>query len=121
MDLMERRPFFVEPVWDENADVFWSKSNIGGFHIEARNLEEFRDVMKENMADLIIARYLDFRDHGRKAKNPARSFPYNGIMSCRACFSDDPHDQGLHSFSWFSICIYMEHTRILPAFWRRPL
>ena len=62
---MKNHNFFVEAKWDEIAGVFWSKSNIVGLHIEAKTMEEFKEDMKANAADLMISNHFEFRNPGK--------------------------------------------------------
>lgn len=43
----------VEAVWDADAEVFFSVSDIDGFHIEASDLEEFEVIMMDVAPELI--------------------------------------------------------------------
>ena len=47
--------FLVKAVWDEEARVFYSDSDIVGLHIEAETLEEFREIMVDIAPELIKA------------------------------------------------------------------
>ena len=49
-----KRTYFVEAVWDPEAKVFYSRSDIEGLHIEAATIEEFEDVMREVAVELIV-------------------------------------------------------------------
>lgn len=40
--------FYVRPVWDEEAKVYYSESNIFGLHIEGETEEEFMDAFLRN-------------------------------------------------------------------------
>ena len=62
---MKNHIFFVEAMWDKDAGVFCSKSNIVGLHIEAKTIKEFKKVMKANAADLVIANHFEFRNPGK--------------------------------------------------------
>ena len=59
---MKKRGFFVKAIWDENAGVFYSESDIVGLHIEAKTLDEFEEIMEEimeeNAADLVVANHI---------------------------------------------------------------
>ena len=50
--------FFVKAVWDEEAKVFYSDSDIVGLHIEAETLEEFRKVLVDIAPELILANHV---------------------------------------------------------------
>ena len=47
------QPFGVEAVWDEEAGVFISESDIIGLHIETETLDEFARLVNEFAPDLI--------------------------------------------------------------------
>jgi hypothetical protein len=57
-----RKAFFVRAVWDEEAKVFYSESDINGFHIEANTIEEFEDIMKDLAVDLITANHISAKE-----------------------------------------------------------
>ena len=50
--------FFVKAVWDEEAKVFHSNSDIVGLHIEAETLAEFREIMVGIAPELILANHV---------------------------------------------------------------
>ncbi len=50
----QQKEFYVNAVWDDEAKVFYSKSNIKGLHIEADTVEEFGDLVKEFAPELVI-------------------------------------------------------------------
>ena len=55
---MSRRIFKVTAVWDEDAKVFFSQSDIDGLHIEAETLEEFEDLLLEMGPEMALANHL---------------------------------------------------------------
>lgn len=55
---MKNQTFLVKAIWDEDANVFYSESDIIGLHIEAQTLEEFEILMHENAFDLVIANHI---------------------------------------------------------------
>ncbi len=55
---MQNRTFFVKPCWDAEAGVFYTESDIEGLHVEAATLEEFRAVVMDAAAELIVANHL---------------------------------------------------------------
>jgi adenylate kinase len=55
---MSRRTFTVTALWDEEARVYYSDSDIIGLHIEAATLAEFESEMREHAPDLIVANHL---------------------------------------------------------------
>ena len=71
---MMRRVFRVQAVWDADAEVFYSRSDIEGLHIEAADLEEFEAIMIDVAPELIIANHWTAReiaDHSFKDLIPA--------------------------------------------------
>ena len=50
--------FFVKAVWDEEAKVFHSDSDIVGLHIEAETIEEFREILVDLAPELILANHV---------------------------------------------------------------
>lgn len=59
---MANLTFHIKAVRDEEAGVFWSKSDIAGLHIEAETFEEFKRVAEEFAAELILENHLDGED-----------------------------------------------------------
>lgn len=54
--------FQVRPVWDDEAQIFYSDSNIIGLHIEAETIDEFIAEVNAVARELIIANHLSKRD-----------------------------------------------------------
>ena len=50
--------FFVKAVWDEEAKVFYSDSDILGLHIEAETLAAFREIMVDIALELVLANHV---------------------------------------------------------------
>lgn len=59
---MTKRSFSVRALWDEEAKVFYSDSDIVGLHIEAATLEEFESTLMELGPDLIVANHMSKPD-----------------------------------------------------------
>jgi Domain of unknown function (DUF1902) len=59
-----QRTFYVRSLWDSEAGVFYSDSDIIGLHIEAPTLDEFEVLMHEFVPDLIVANHIDPKDFG---------------------------------------------------------
>ncbi len=59
---MAKRSFSVRALWDEDAKVFYSKSDIIGLHIEAKTIDEFEAVLLEVGPDLIVANHISKPD-----------------------------------------------------------
>lgn len=53
-----KRKYFVTAIWDEEAHVFYSKSDIHGLHIEPETLDEFESLIVDLAPDLIIENHL---------------------------------------------------------------
>jgi Domain of unknown function (DUF1902) len=53
-----RKIFTVKAIWDEDARVYFSESDISGLHIEADTLEEFESDLFEVAAELIVANHM---------------------------------------------------------------
>ena len=52
-----KRTFRVTAVWDADAKVFYSPSDIEGLHIETADLDEFEEIMMDVAPELIIANH----------------------------------------------------------------
>lgn len=63
---MSQRSFFVRAVWDEDNHLWRSESDIIGLHIEARNLEEFDDLVREFASELIVTNHVPASDFTSK-------------------------------------------------------
>ena len=59
---MAQRNFTVRAVWDEEAGVYYSDSDIVGLHIEAATLDEFEALMRELAPELIVANHISKPD-----------------------------------------------------------
>ena len=57
-----KRTFTIKALWDDEAKVFVSESDIDGLHIEADTIEEFEKVMHECAVELIVANHLSADD-----------------------------------------------------------
>lgn len=55
---MAKRTFTVSAIWDEEAGVFYSESDIIGLHVETATIEEFENVMFELAPELIVANHI---------------------------------------------------------------
>jgi hypothetical protein len=54
MDRSMKRTFFVKALWDDEAKVWYSDTDIQGLFINAKNLNEFEDVINEFAGDLVL-------------------------------------------------------------------
>jgi Domain of unknown function (DUF1902) len=52
-----KRTFYVKALWDDEAKVWYSESDIFGLHIETKTLEEFEDIMPDLARDMIFANH----------------------------------------------------------------
>ncbi len=52
-----KRVYRVNTIWDAEAEVFYSVSDIEGFHIEASNRIEFEAIMKDVAPELIVSNH----------------------------------------------------------------
>ena len=53
--------FVVVAHWDDEAEVFYSESNIIGLHIEAGTIEEFEDIVQSLAPELCYLNHLSKR------------------------------------------------------------
>ena len=60
--MVMKRTFFVRAVWDADAKVFYSESDIDGLHIEAPTVDDFEDVLFDAAIDLIVANHMSDED-----------------------------------------------------------
>ena len=54
-----KRSYIVTAVWDADAQVFYSESDIKGLHVEADTLETFEALVVDLAPDLIIENHLN--------------------------------------------------------------
>ena len=52
-----QQTFRVKAVWDAEAEVFYSQSDIEGLHIEAATLDEFEAIMLDVGPELIMVNH----------------------------------------------------------------
>lgn len=62
---MANPSFTVEALWDADAQVWYSRSDIIGLHIEADTLEDFEREVRENAPYLVVANHYKDRDIDR--------------------------------------------------------
>lgn len=62
---MKNKTFYVKAIWDAEANVYYSESDIVGLHIEATTLEEFEAAVSEFGPQLIVDNHLTKRDFQR--------------------------------------------------------
>ena len=49
-----KRTFYVKALWDEEAKVWYSETDIEGLFIETKTLAEFEDIMPDLARDMIF-------------------------------------------------------------------
>jgi Domain of unknown function (DUF1902) len=59
---MTKRTFSVRAVWDPEAKVYYSESDIFGLHIETKSLDEFEEVMMAEGVNLILDNHISPED-----------------------------------------------------------
>ena len=52
-----KRQFYVRAVWDDEAEVYYTDSNIRGLHIEADTIEAFEEAMFDVVAEQIVTNH----------------------------------------------------------------
>jgi Domain of unknown function (DUF1902) len=63
-----KHTFIVEAIWDEEAGVYYSKSNIIGMAVETETLDEFNEIVDGFAAELISANHPHIVDFTLKIK-----------------------------------------------------
>jgi Domain of unknown function (DUF1902) len=57
-----KRTFYVKALWDDEAHVWYTESDILGLAIETKTLDEFEDVMNDVAVELIISNHMSAED-----------------------------------------------------------
>lgn len=57
-----KRTFHIRAIWDDEAKVFVSESDIEGLHIEAASLDLFEDIMNDVAVEIIMANHVSTFD-----------------------------------------------------------
>jgi Domain of unknown function (DUF1902) len=57
-----KRSYYIRAIWDDEAKVYYSESDISGLHIETKTLDEFEEVMNDFALELIMDNHLDSHD-----------------------------------------------------------
>lgn len=57
-----KRTFFIRAIWDAEAGVFYSETDIEGLHIEAPNVDAFEEVIFDTAVDLIVANHISIAE-----------------------------------------------------------
>lgn len=64
---MNNRTFHVRAVWDPEAEVYYTESDIVGLHVEAATVEEFEAVVMDVAPELIVANHMSAADLATKS------------------------------------------------------
>jgi hypothetical protein len=56
---MRRKAFIVRAIWDDEAGVYYSNSDIIGLHVEAKTSDEFEELIHEYASELVVANHLE--------------------------------------------------------------
>ena len=59
--------FYVKALWDDEAGVFYSESDIVGLHIEAVTIDEFVAVMEEMAPQMVVDNHVSKQDPAKKS------------------------------------------------------
>jgi len=59
--------FYVKALWDEEAGVFYSESDIVGLHIEAATIEDFVATMEELAPQMVVENHVTKQDLTKKS------------------------------------------------------
>ncbi len=80
-----RDELYVQAIWDEEAGVYISESNIPGMFIQTETLGLFEEVMLDVVPDLIEANILKpAREAKAQAKQPEKvGFIFKGVSERR--------------------------------------
>jgi Domain of unknown function (DUF1902) len=65
--MIMKRTFYVKAIWDDEAKVWFSETDVAGLFIETKTLEEFEEVMPELARDMIIANHNTKSDFANKS------------------------------------------------------
>lgn len=56
--------YYVRAVWDDEAKVFISDTNVPGLNVEAATLHEFMEIVEELAPEMLAANVSGPRDDG---------------------------------------------------------
>ena len=65
--MSKSRTFFVKAVWDDEAKIYYSESDIIGLHLESKTLEKFEELVMELARELIIENHISNEDLHRRS------------------------------------------------------
>ena len=74
-----KRSYIVTAVWDADAQVFYSESDIKGLHVEADTLETFEALVVDLAPDLIIENHLSPAELASSAMESMRRWAFLGL------------------------------------------
>ncbi len=57
-----KRSYYIRAIWDDEAKVYYSESDITGLHIETKTLEEFEDVMNDLAVEVLLHNHFKVED-----------------------------------------------------------
>ena len=49
-----KRTFYVKALWDDEANIWYSETDIQGLFINAKDLDEFEEVINEFAGELVL-------------------------------------------------------------------
>lgn len=59
-----KRTFYVKALWDDEVKVWYSETDISGLFINAKDLDEFEEVIAEFAGELVL------ENHWRRSEIP---------------------------------------------------
>lgn len=59
--------FYVKALWDDEAEVFYSESDIVGLHIEAATIDDFVSTMEELAPQMVVENHVTKQDFAKKS------------------------------------------------------
>jgi len=68
MSMRQPTSYYVRAIWDEEASVYYSETNIPGLNVEADTISEFIDIAQELAPAMLMANVPDYA----KAHHPAQ-------------------------------------------------
>ena len=68
-----KRTFYVKALWDDEAKVWYSESDIFGLFINAKDLDEFEEVVNEFAGELVLENH--WKHEGRSAEEIKNTVP----------------------------------------------
>ncbi len=57
-----KRSYYIRAIWDDEAKVYYSESDITGLHIETKTLEEFEEVMNDLAVEVLLHNHFKVED-----------------------------------------------------------